>query len=53
VEKCGLDSSDSGQRPLVVFCEHGNKSSGSIKFREFLDYLSDYQLLKKDPTLWS
>jgi hypothetical protein len=28
--------------------EHGNEPSGFIKGREFLDYLSDYQLLKKD-----
>jgi hypothetical protein len=29
-------------------CEHGNEISGSIKGGEFLDYISDYQLLKKD-----
>jgi hypothetical protein len=29
-------------------CEHGNEPSISIKGGEFLDYLSDYQLLKKD-----
>jgi hypothetical protein len=28
--------------------EHGNESSGCIKGREF-DWLTDYQLLKKDP----
>jgi len=27
-------------------CEHGNETWGSIKFQEFLDQLSDYQLLK-------
>jgi len=27
-------------------CEHGNEPSGFTKGREFLDYLSDYQLLK-------
>jgi len=29
-------------------CEHCNEALGSIKGKEFLDYLSDYQLLKKD-----
>jgi hypothetical protein len=28
-------------------CEHCNSSSGSIDCREFLNYLSDYQLLNK------
>jgi hypothetical protein len=32
VEGCGLDSFGS-----MVFCEHGNETSGSIKGREFLD----------------
>jgi hypothetical protein len=29
-------------------CEYGNELSGSINVGEFLDWLSDYQLLKKD-----
>jgi hypothetical protein len=29
-------------------CEHGNEPSGPIKGGEFLDYLSDCQLLMKD-----
>jgi hypothetical protein len=33
--------------------EHGNERSGSIKGREFLDGLSDFQLLKKGPAPWS
>jgi hypothetical protein len=32
--------------------EHGNGPSGSIEVREFLDYLSDYQLLKNDAAPW-
>jgi len=28
-------------------CEYGNEPSGSIKGEEFLDPLSDFQLLKK------
>jgi hypothetical protein len=34
--------------PRVGSCEQGNEPSGSIKGEEFLDLLSDYQLLKKD-----
>jgi hypothetical protein len=33
-------------------CEHGNELSGFIKGGEFLDWLSDYQLLK-DSAPWS
>jgi hypothetical protein len=33
---------------VVGFCEHGNEHSGSIKGGEFLDWLVDYKLLKKD-----
>jgi hypothetical protein len=29
-------------------CEHDNEPSGSIKGREFLDQLSDYQLHEND-----
>jgi hypothetical protein len=42
VENCGLHSSGSGEGPVVDSCEHGNEPSGSIKGREFTDYLSDY-----------
>jgi hypothetical protein len=41
-------SSGSGEGPVARSCEHGNENSGSNKGGEF-DYLSDYQLLKKDP----
>jgi hypothetical protein len=34
-------------------CEHGNELSGSINDREFLNQLSDYQLLKKDSASWN
>jgi hypothetical protein len=36
---------------VVGRCEHGNEPLGSIKGGEFLDKLSDYQLLKKDSAL--
>jgi hypothetical protein len=39
----------SGQGSLGVFCE----PSGSVKGREFLEWLSDYKLLKKDSAPWS
>jgi hypothetical protein len=32
-EWCGLDSSDSGQGPLLGLCEHDNKISSSIKVK--------------------
>jgi hypothetical protein len=34
-------------------CKHGNEPFGSINDWEFLDWLSDYQLLKKDSAPWS
>jgi hypothetical protein len=32
---------------VVGYCEHGDDPSGSVKRREFLDNLSDYQLFKE------
>jgi hypothetical protein len=32
-------------------CKHGNEPSGSVKGGVFLEYLSDYQLLKKDSSM--
>jgi hypothetical protein len=46
-------SSGSGQGPVAGSCEHGNKTSGSIKSADFLDRSSDSWLLKKDPAPWS
>jgi hypothetical protein len=34
--------------PMAGSCEHGNEPSGSMKFSEILEWLSDWQLLKKD-----
>jgi hypothetical protein len=53
VGRCGLDASGSKSGPVAEFCEHGTESSGCIKGGEFLDLLSDYQLLKEDSALWS
>ena len=49
---CALDSS-AQDRGCWRVRERGNKSSGSIKRRVFLDQLSECQLLKKDSVLWS
>jgi hypothetical protein len=38
---------------VVPPCEHGNEPSDPIKGGEFLDKLSDYQVLKKDSAPWS
>jgi hypothetical protein len=38
---------------VAGYCEHCNELSGIIKGGEFLDYLSDYWLLKLDSALWS
>ena len=42
---------DKGQ--LAGTCKCGNKPSASIKCWEFLDYLRNGYLLKKDPNAWS
>jgi hypothetical protein len=34
-------------------CEHGNERSGSVKYWEVLEQLSDWRLLKKDSTSWN
>jgi len=34
VERCGLNSSESGKGPVVEFYVHGNEPSGSTKVEE-------------------
>jgi hypothetical protein len=41
------------QGQVAGCCEHGNVASGSIEGREFLCKLGDYQLLNKDPAVWT
>jgi hypothetical protein len=41
VWESGLDSSGSGQGPMLGPCEHDNETSGSIKGGEFLDGVSN------------
>jgi hypothetical protein len=48
VGKCELGASGSGQGPMAGCCEHGNEPSGSIKGKELLDLMRNYQLIKKD-----
>jgi len=52
VRSCGPDASGSRQGPVVGCYEHGNENSGSRKVGEFLDELSDCQLLKESSP-WS
>jgi hypothetical protein len=44
-----MDSGGSGQGSVVGSFKHVNKSSGSIKCGDFLNFLSYYQLLRKTP----
>jgi hypothetical protein len=44
-------STGSGQSLEAVFCEHGNEFSSSIKGREFLDHVNNYQLHTKKSLL--
>jgi hypothetical protein len=34
--------------PLSDFCEHGDETLGFVKGEEYLDHLSNYQLLKNN-----
>jgi hypothetical protein len=48
VREYGLSLYGSGQEKAVGFFEHDNALSGFIKCWKFLDYLINYQLLKKN-----
>jgi hypothetical protein len=48
----GLDSSGSVQRTVAGSCEPSNETLGFIKFWEFLDWLNNCCLLKKDSAPW-
>jgi len=41
VKNIGLDASGSGHGSVSGYCEHSHEFMGSIKGREFLDWLSD------------
>jgi len=42
VGRCGVDSSGLGYWPVTGFCDLGIAPSGSIKYGQFLEQLSDY-----------
>jgi hypothetical protein len=44
---CGLDRSGSGCGPVEGSFEHGNGTSGSVKYWEVLEELHDWRFLKK------
>jgi hypothetical protein len=48
-----LDSCGSGWVPVAGTCEQSDEPSRSIKGGQFLEYLSEYYLLKKDSAPWS
>jgi len=47
-EEFRLDASGSGWGPVAGPFEYDNEPSGSIRNGEFLNYLSEYQLLKNN-----
>jgi hypothetical protein len=51
--RCRLDSSGLGYVPMEGSCEHVNEPSGSIKCWEFLEWLRNWQHLKKSSAPWN
>lgn len=45
---CALNSSGTGQIPVVGFYEHGTVTLHSVKAGNFADHLSDYKILMKE-----
>jgi hypothetical protein len=43
----GLGRSGSGSGPVEGSCEPGNEPSGSVKWWEVLEWMHNWQLLKK------
>ena len=48
-----MDWIDLAQNDMAGTCKCSNEPSGSIKCREFLDYLRNCELLKKDSAPWN
>jgi hypothetical protein len=42
-----MDWTPLAKDPVAGLCKHGSESSGYIQGLQFLEYLSDYQLLRK------
>jgi len=38
---------------VVLFCKRGNEFIGCVQYGEFLAWLRNYSLFKKDSVLWS
>jgi hypothetical protein len=49
----GLDRSGSGYGPVEGSCEYGNEPTGSIKFWDIPEQLSDWRLFKKGSAPWN
>jgi len=51
---CGLrlDLAGLGEHPAMGSCEHDHESLNIYKTDEFIDYMSDYELLKKGFFPW-
>jgi hypothetical protein len=43
---------DSKQGPVMASCKHGNQALSPVRGGEFLDQLSNKNLLKKDSDPW-
>lgn len=43
---CRLDYCGKGQGPVAGLCEHGNEPFDAIKGGEFLEQLTDYEILR-------
>jgi len=52
VRRCGLASTGSGYGPVTGTSERGKGLSVPLKGKELFDFLSGYQLLKKDCVAW-
>jgi hypothetical protein len=48
MERCELDLYGSGQAPVANCCQHDNEPSGFTKCLKFLEWLSNYWLVKKN-----
>jgi hypothetical protein len=46
--ECGLDSSGLKWRQVAGSCEHDNEPSGSVRHWEFLEWMSNCWLFRKD-----
>jgi hypothetical protein len=38
---------------MSISCKHGNEPSGSLKGKQYLGWMSNYYVIKKDSVTWS